>query len=131
MSLTVEALAKEIRQIDENYGAGDQLATALLAFIERHIAAGQTEDALVLRSLVAAGHVDQSKAAHARDLMRPLATPTPAADAGGVTEEMVERAVLAYEDHAAKQGFFYPGGIDREQIRAALTAALTPEVRHA
>ena len=81
-TLTVEALAKEIRQIDENYGAGDQLATALLPFIERHIAAGQTEDALVLKSLVAAGHVDQAKIDHARDIMRPLATPQTPKSAG-------------------------------------------------
>lgn len=45
MSLTVEALAQEIRRADENYGAGNQLATALLPFIERHIAAGQSKPA--------------------------------------------------------------------------------------
>ena len=79
MSLTAEMLAEEIKRLGHCAPLSSELiACDLLPFIERHIAAGQTEDALVLKALVAAGHVDQAKIDQARDIMRPLATPKPA-----------------------------------------------------
>ena len=73
MSLTKNELAQEIRRQDVFYNVGaDELSARLLPFIERHIAAGQQEDALILRALVAAGHVDQSKVDHAREIIGAL-----------------------------------------------------------
>ena len=104
--LTVEALAEEIARLDSiKLMAGDsltsdELARDLLPFIERHIAAGEHEDALVLRALVAAGHVDQSKVDHAREIMRPLATPQPPKPAGAVPlPEPTDDEIDALTDH--------------------------------